>query len=170
VALGFASVLGQDYGRRALLIELDFVRPTLSAHLGLTQGNAGAGMAGLIKGQSTLDEVVHLLGDELFAIPAGRCADRSPHFLGSELVESGLLTQMTRRFGTVVADLSPALESTVGPSLARAMDHLVMVVRAAETPTNQVQAAISALPAAPVVLLNATRSDLPRWLRRWSAH
>jgi Mrp family chromosome partitioning ATPase len=168
VALGFASVFGQDYGRRVLLVELDFARPELIDRLGLRAEDAEAGMAEVIRGESTLDEVVRPVDEHLFVIVAGQCGEQSPHALGSAFLESSLMAQMTMRYGTVVFDLSPALESTVGPSLARSMDQLLMVVRAAETPTHQVQEAIAALPAEPVVLLNATQSDLPRWLRQWS--
>jgi Mrp family chromosome partitioning ATPase len=165
VATGFALVLSRDYGRRTLLVELDFTNPVLAARLGL---DPAVGLADVIDGRATLDEVVQPLGEDLSVITAGQPDQHSTHALSARLLKSDLVRQMATRYGVVVADLPPALESTVGPSLARATDRLVLVVRAATTPMRQVQEAIVTLPAEPAVLLNGTQSDLPRWLDRWS--
>jgi Mrp family chromosome partitioning ATPase len=159
-AIGFAAIHSRDYVRRTLLLELDFVRPALAARYGL----ANIGLADVLTGKVKIDDAIQLLDDDLFVLTAGRTRNLSPQTLCVEFLRTDLQAQLRRRFSMLVGDLPPILESSGATALAGAFDKLLLVVRAARTATARARDAAGALPTKPAVLLNGTRSNLPRWL------
>jgi len=106
------------------------------------------------------------VGDGMFVMTAGRAGPEGLHTLCLDFLKSDLPAKLRTRFGGIVADLPPVLESADGPLLARGFDQLVLVVRAAATPVRYVQDAARALPSEPAIILNGGETNLPRWLRR----
>lgn len=163
VAAAMAFAQARDYGRSTLLIDADFERPDLANKFGVKQS---PGVAELIRGVAGLDEVARQAEEGLTVMTAGNIG-RSPGRLANEFARSGVLTELQVEFEVVVADLPPLLHSATGPLLAEMFDCRLLVVRAGVTPIARVREAIELLPADPAVMLNGTRSSLPRWVRRF---
>jgi Mrp family chromosome partitioning ATPase len=162
VAIAMVVVQQQDYGRRPVLLEMDFDNPVLAKRLGL---RAVPGLSELARGEAALDDVLQALPDKVAVITAGAASSPAARTV-TDLVSSGLLADLGRRYDVVIGDLPPVLASPFGPLAADAFDQVLLVVRANVTPSRQVREAVSALRSDPVVLLNATWSRLPGWIRR----
>lgn len=77
---------------------------------------------------------------------------------------SQLLGALEARRLAAVADLPAMPPYGSADQLAEAFDVVVLVVRAGSTPLDAVTMAADALPGRPAVVLNRTRSAVPRWL------
>jgi non-specific protein-tyrosine kinase len=141
---------------------MDFERPVMTRRL---QVDAAPGLAELIRGEATLDDVVQPLADGISVITAG-AANGAAAALVADLAGSDLLKEAQQRFDILVVDLPPILGSSFGRLTASFFDSIVLVVRAGITPVGQIREAITELPREPVVLLNGTTSPLPRWVRK----
>jgi Mrp family chromosome partitioning ATPase len=164
VALAMAAVQVRDYGRHPLLLEMDFDAPALSKRL---HTDVSPGLAELIRGQASLEEVVQPLADGMTVVTAG-AAGGAPARLIVELMDSTLLQDMTRQFDIVVADLPPLLGSTYGRLAADLFERTLLLVRAGVTPVSKIREAGASLRSEPLVLLNGTSTKIPRWVRRLS--
>jgi tyrosine-protein kinase Etk/Wzc len=162
VALAMAVVQQRDYRRRALLLEMDFDRPSLAHRL---QADAAPGLAELVRGEASVDEVLQPLPDGTTVMVAGAAAGAAARLI-VDLMRSRLLQDLSEQFDVVVADLPPILGSTVAALAAGLFERTVLVIRAGVTPLPQVREAVAELPTEPVILLNGTNSRLPPWIRR----
>ncbi len=165
VALGLALVQHRDFGRKTLLVELDFERPSLAARLGISPS---PGIAELLRDEAPLDECLRTLDDDLTLLPAGDSTDE-PARLIADLLSGEDLRQLQMWCEAMVADLPPVLSPNATAQMATLFSSLMFVVRAGATPAPRVEEAISDLPVAPTLILNSVESRLPRWIRRLSA-
>ena len=164
LAVAFAVVQRKDYGRRSLLVEMDFDHPGLARRLGL---DAAPGLSEVVRGEASLEDVVQPIDDGIGAITVGAGSSSAAQTV-TTLLSSGLLADIGRKSDVLVGDLPPLLDSPFGPLAAQAFERVVLVVRAGVTPVARVRQAASVLPADPVVLLNGTSTRLPRWIRKIS--
>ena len=158
-----AMALAQDrlFGRSALLVDLDFDEPGLAELFDLPNG---PGVAEVLRGRASVGRAMHAVSDNLQIMPAGG-VDGDAGRLAQELLASSFLNELQDHFSAVIADLPPLSESVAGPLLAGSFAQTLLVVRAEVTPISKVRDAIAPLERAPMVLMNATRTRLPRWLQ-----
>ena len=137
VALGLATALASDTREPTLLIECDLERSSLARICGCA---ASPGLREWVENLSPL-RIVRSSVDNLLIIPAGT-PPSDPARLIWELVESGLVSSLAAEFRNTVIDLPALVTSSSGSLAARLADQLVLVVRSATTPVNQVERAV----------------------------
>ena len=164
VAIAMAMIQRKDYGRRTLLLEMDFDNPTLAGQLGVERW---PGLAELVRGEATLPDVVHPFADGIAAVTMGAGPGAAPRTV-IELLRSGVLQDLGQEFDVLVGDLPTLLDSNFGHLLADAFERVLLVVRAGATPLGRIREATAALGSEPAVLLNGVESPLPRWIQRIS--
>jgi Mrp family chromosome partitioning ATPase len=157
-----AFAQAKQYGRSALLLDLDLDGPGLASLLGLPPQ---PGLAEIVHGKAGLYGALHAVGEGLIVMTAGTIS-ANPGQLATELLATQLLDDLQDEFDVIIADLPALNESMCGAILARAFPRPLLVVRAGVTPVVSVRKAISSLGSEPMLMLNGTRSHLPGWLRR----
>jgi Mrp family chromosome partitioning ATPase len=162
IALTMAILQQQDYGRKVLLLEMDLEKPAMAELLGLS---ASPGLCELMREEAVLEQVIQPLEGEMAVITAGDPSGHAPRIM-AEVLARRMLDELAAEFDIVVADLPPLLGCSYGLAAAEAVPRLLLVVRSGVTPIQRVREASGALGAPPVVLLNGTRTNLPRWLTR----
>jgi Mrp family chromosome partitioning ATPase len=162
VAMGMAVVQRKDFGRKVLLLELDFDHPALAIQHG---ADVWPGLSELVMGEATIEQVIHPLADGIAIVTVGAAPSAGPRTL-IELLRSGVLQEIGRDYDVMVGDLPPLLGSNFGHLLAEAFQRVLLVVRAGVTPLGRIQEATASLGSEPAVLLNGVSSALPRWIRQ----
>lgn len=163
VALAMALVLAREYGRRVLLVEMDgFDRPSVAVRTGV---KPSPGLGEYLEGSCSLQDAMQTVTPGLTVITSGAPAAGVLRLLRQALA-GGLMTEMREEHDVVVADLPPLLEGPFTKLAAREFGSLLAVVRASYTRVDQLNDALSGLPAEPLLLLNGATSKVPPWLRR----
>jgi MinD-like ATPase involved in chromosome partitioning or flagellar assembly len=162
VAIAMAAVHRDDFGRSVVLVDLDLEGSTLARRLG---ADPVPGLSEVVRGECPLPKAIQTIVDGVSFIPAG-VASGSIARTVTEAGKMDLIACLEREAGMVIADLPPLLGSDSGRSAASLFGDLLLVVRAGVTPVPRMKEAIANLPVEPTVLLNATRSQLPRWMKR----
>ena len=162
VAIAMAAVHRVDFGRPMVLVDLDLEGSTLSRRLG---AQPVPGVCEIVRGDCTLEAAIQTMGDGVSFVPAG-VASGSIARTVTEAGKRDLVASLARIAGLVIADLPPLLGSDSGRSAAALFGDLLLVLRAGVTPVARTKEAIANLPVEPAVLLNATRSPIPRWMKR----
>ena len=93
-AIAMAMIQRKDYGRRTLLLEMDFDNPTLAGQLGVERW---PGLAELVRGEATLPDVVHPFADGIAAVTMGAGPGAAPRTV-IELLRSGVLQDLGQEF------------------------------------------------------------------------
>lgn len=161
VALSCALVEQEELARSTVLLELDLGRASLGPVLGL---QARVGLAEVLQGEATVDEALTWITPTLGVVLAGSAGEPGRALLAFR--HSGLLQQLRGAGHTVIADLPPVSPGHHGDRVVDLFDNTILVVRAGRTPMEQVRAAAQMTPQPPALLLNATSSAVPGWLRR----
>jgi Mrp family chromosome partitioning ATPase/capsular polysaccharide biosynthesis protein len=157
-SLAFSNAMG---GRRTLLIECDFRRPSLAERLGVSPT---PGLIDFLLGDASREEIVLEVPDSpdaagtngAAAVPrraAGPLsvvvAGHSPKGQAAELFESpafgGLISELARDFDNVVIDTPPLLPVADTLEILQHVDAVVLCVRAAQTTRQQASAGKAAL-------------------------
>jgi len=162
IALAFAAVHREDYGRSVLLADLDLENPTLAARHGL---DPWPGIAEVVRGEVRLDEALRPVADGIRLVTRGIIKEGTAR-TAAEIVKSTLLAEAAHHADVIIADLPPLLGPGPGRTISRAFDEILLVVRAGVTPAARVREAAADLPVAPNVLLNGSYSSMPAWIRR----
>lgn len=167
VAMNLAGTIAQNSSQRVALVDCNMRNWDLQTRLNLPPC---AGLVDILEGvEDDLSAIVQKTElDNFTIVPAGRAAAnpsrlaRSPRFL--EVMNA---LRMTNEF--VVMDMAPVLPVADTRVLTKALDGVVMVVRAGVTPREVVQRAMEAVGADRVlgVVLNGTETVMPKWLRRY---
>jgi len=149
VACQIARTFAQG-GAKTLLVDCDLRRPQLDKVLGI--GN-DAGLALYLSGHMGPKPTVHMTEQEnLFCVVAGPRAPNPPALLGSENMADFLrLMADTHQF--VVIDSAPILPVADARVLARAVDGVILVVRAGAAPSPIVKRVTSILESVQAPLL-----------------
>lgn len=155
IALGLATALARDAGRRVLLVEADLRRPSISRTLRV---KAGPGLAEYLNG--SLERVpIRLVQPGGFRLlTAGEAALESPESVGSPAMEA-LLRSAREAFDFVLLDGPPVLAVADTVLMQDLVDGLLVVVRSRITPREAILDALSRLRADRVlgVVLNDHR-------------
>lgn len=110
-------------GHKVAVIDTDFLKPTLS---GMAGSPDAPGLADLLAGRATLDQVIATDKNGLSIIRAGRQALLSPDVLQSNKM-SQLLTQMRQNFDYVLIDSSPLLARSEANIIANQADGILVI-------------------------------------------
>lgn len=130
-AVSFAQM-----GLRTLLIDADFRLPSVEHILLGTRGTPG--MSDLLLGETRLDEAIHLTGIEnLSVLPAGQRVSEPVELL-SRSQFSTILDQVANDFDRIVIDTAPVHLVSETLLLVKHVDYACLVIRAGETPAEDV--------------------------------
>jgi Mrp family chromosome partitioning ATPase len=162
VALAMAIVQQQDYGRSALVVDLDLDNPRLARRAGI---RPWPGIAELARGEVEVNDVRVPVEEGICVVAAGAAGSSAPRIV-TDILRRDLLETLGRGYDVVIADLPPILGSSYGHAVAGWFPDLLLVLRSRVTPLARVREATANLPVEPKVLLNGTRTELPAWLRR----
>lgn len=142
VALHLAMTMARDTFKKVCLLDMSFGTSDLSARLGVPA--SGEGVVSVLEASGTVVPTLQLAGcDNLVIIPAGREPQNAARLARSPRVEQ-LLVSARFAFDVVIVDLPSVASDNAGP-LARAMDGIVVVVRAGATPQAVVSRALDML-------------------------
>ena len=164
IALAMAVVQREDYGRVVALVDMDLENPTVARGHGL---ELWPGLAELARHEATSQEVLQPLSDGLLVVSAGALAASAARTM-TDIVKDNTLGELEHHVDVIIADMPPLLGGGPGSAAALAFRDLLLVIRAGVTPVARIKEATEDLQVVPHVLLNDTRTSLPRWLRRLS--
>jgi capsular exopolysaccharide synthesis family protein len=142
VALNLATALAENGRRTVLLIEGDLRKPVLSSRLGLP---AGPGLAECLEGG--VDPISALRRIEplgWYILPAGKARGNPTELLQSESLGKVMQT-LSAHFDWTLIDSPPAVPLADSPVLKAHADASLLVVRAATTPSEAIEATITRL-------------------------
>ena len=171
IAVGLTSALAEDdallgFGREpatTLLVECNAGAAPQDPRLA---PRPGPGLIELLCGECALEDAVRETAvDGLFFLPLGWPAHNFPLAIRTAILPD-VIAQLRPRFGLIVLDMPPVLNSTDTQVLARLADQMLLVVRSGVTPAKLVQQALDELGEQKVlgVVLNDSKRDLPAWL------
>jgi tyrosine-protein kinase Etk/Wzc len=155
IAIGTALALAALRPEKVLLVDANWIHPSLSADAGL---ESAPGLADHLAGKADLASVIRPAAREGLAfVPVGNRSVFRPTLRSV----AAFLANGVPGFETVLVDLPPVLagESYVLP-WATLLDHVFVVVREAATPLPMVRLALTKIGlATPQVVLNRTAGD-----------
>ena len=161
-ALNLALVSSMNLGRRVLLIDCDLRRPKVHVALGL---RPECGLAEVLAGEGSLEHaVLEVEGTDLEVLPVRSTPSNPSELLASEGMRT-LLEEVARRYDQVILDTPPTLALPDAKTLSELTDGLVFVVRANETPRDDVAAALDILDRRRVlgIVLNGVETEAKRY-------
>lgn len=112
-------------GRKVVVIDADFLKPSLSALTGLPDG---LGFTDVLAGRATLDDVIGTDKNGLPVIRVGSQALRSPDVLDAEKLRQ-IFAEIRRRFDYVLIDSGPLLARAEAGVIAAEADGVLVVTR-----------------------------------------
>ena len=141
-ASNLAMSQAQLSGKRVLLADFDFRRPSVARIFGL-QGTPG--LTDYLLGRARIQDIIHRLSDSnLFIITAGEAVPNPLELLN--LKECGALIEALRdHFDWVILDSPPLLFAADGSLLATMADGTILVVRIGNTTYDSVTRALQSL-------------------------
>jgi protein-tyrosine kinase len=161
-AVNLALVMAMSVGKRVLLVDCDLRKPKVHAALNL---NPECGLAEVLTGQASLDRALTKVeGTNLEALPVRSTPGNPSELLASERMRA-LVQELSQRYDHVIFDLPPALALPDAKIVSELTDGLILVVRADETPQQDVEATLDLLDRRRVlgVLLNGAVTDTERY-------
>ena len=139
--LGLAETLNLDLDVPVTLVELDLARPVLASYFGVP---AAPGICEFLRGECDAAATLKLVSDTYAVIPAGTVRADSPN-LYRRVANMDVFRTPGAPAGITVVDLPSVLGTSYLPLVVEAVDVLVLVVRAGETPARVVRTALARL-------------------------
>ncbi len=131
-------VLAQDLGKRTLLIDCDFKRPSLHRYFGLS---ASPGLMEVLSGGCPVSESLRRIEDTgLWVLTSGAKGDAMGDLAQISKIKP-ILIELQEQFDYIVLDAPPVLPLADMNLLASLADFLIFVVRANVTPKSAVEIA-----------------------------
>ena len=161
-ALNLALVTSMSLGRRVLLVDCDLRRPKVHVALGL---QPEYGLAEVLTGDAPLDRAVMKVdGTNLEVLPVRGTPSNPSELLGSEQMRV-LVEELARSYDQIIFDTPPTLAMPDAKTVSELVDGLVFVVRADQTPQDDVAAALDILDRRRIlgVVLNGTDAQPQRY-------
>ncbi len=142
VSINLAAVTAMSVGRRVLLVDCDLRRPMIHRSLGL---EPQMGLAEVLMDQATFDQAVLKLEEVDLDVLAVRGLPENPsELLGSSRMRS-LIEEASSRYDRTILDTPATLGLPDAKILSEIVDGAVVVVRAGQTPREEVQACLDVL-------------------------
>ncbi|MEW6681739.1 MAG: CpsD/CapB family tyrosine-protein kinase [Nitrospirota bacterium] len=161
-SINVACVLAKDFGRRVLVIDGDFRKPSLWQYVG---NKPSKGLSDAIANRRDADSMVRRLRYEHLAVlQTGQVPINSTRLWKSDAIKH-LLAHFGGQYDYVIVDTPPVLTVVDTTLIADLMDGVVVVVRSGVTPTAMLQKALASLPRAKLVgtVLNAAKGYSPSY-------
>jgi capsular exopolysaccharide synthesis family protein len=150
-SINLAAACAQAAGARVLLIDADLRRPSLGTYLGLGNWEELGLSDALGAGEITLNQVVRKTPHGgLSIIPAGS-RSTPVHELFESPKFDALLRDARQQYDLIVLDTPPLLPVNDALVLSRAVDGLLIVVAANETPRKRLEEALDLVDASKVL-------------------
>lgn len=161
IAAALARTLASDLDKMVLLVDADFDRPSPLAQ---PHPVTSAGLPAVLRGDVSLVDVMHRVSERLFVVTGGNVGSGSARLL-RRLADHDPFQIIRDQGGVTILDLPPTLTHSYTALAASAADALILVIRAGLTPESAVREAIERLGGRSLqgAILNAERSDRPRW-------
>lgn len=141
-ALNLALVTAMSVGRRVLLVDCDLRRPKVHIALGL---RPECGLAEVLADEAPLDRaVIKVDGTNLEVLPVRGTPSNPSELLGSDRMRA-LVEEVARSYDQVIFDMPPTLAMPDAKAMCELVDGIVFVVRADQTPADDVAAALDVL-------------------------
>jgi capsular exopolysaccharide synthesis family protein len=165
-SINLAGALAHGSGARVLLIDADLRRPSVARHLHLDDAEGRGFAEALADERITLDQIVRRVGDSntLSVVPAG-VPSTSVHVLFRSPRFERLLQEARTAYDFVVLDTPPLVPVIDAAVLSRAVDGMLIVVAADETPRKLLEAALNLMDESKVlgIVFNGDRSRLGQY-------
>ena len=160
INLGLVSAMA--VGRRVLLIDCDLRRPKVHTALGL---RPEVGLAEVLTDQATAERAICKVESSALEVLPVRGTPSNPAELLASARMRSLLEELSRTYDLVILDTPPTLALPDAKVLSELVDGVVLVVRADETPEDDVQAAMDLLDRRRLlgVVLNGAETDTQRY-------
>jgi succinoglycan biosynthesis transport protein ExoP len=130
-------------GQRAILIDMDFRRPSVARDIGIA--TQGGGIIEYLTGDQPLDEFIQQIDANIDCVPTHACKIDPMVLVGSKKV-SDLLAELRARYDIVIIDSPPILGITEARMLAPLADAIIFVVKWGSTKWEVARSALSLLP------------------------
>jgi len=141
-AVNFALVTAMSVGRRVLLVDCDMREPQVHRTLGL---RPETGLAEVLTDQASLDDaIIKVDGINLEVLPVRALPPNPSELLASPKMRQ-IVEELARNYDTVVLDSPSTLGIPDAKSVSELTDGLLFVVRADQTPEEEVEAALDVL-------------------------
>lgn len=140
LALNLAHALARM--KKTLLIEADMRRPIVRKVVAMEKSRPG--LAALVTGEATLDEVREVTAEGLHVIPCGTVPPNPLELLSSNRLRD-LLETLRQEYEFIVIDSAPALAVSDALVVSNLADMLLYVVRADATPVQAAEEGLKRL-------------------------
>jgi protein-tyrosine kinase len=163
LALTTASILTNELGAPATLLECNWLHPCLHTHYGLPKT---PGLAEWVRQECDVTDIRHEINSNLTIVLAGN-GQRDAVSLLRRLRQMKLSELLLEPNEVLVVDLPPILSAPYGSLAAGLVDALVLVVRAGVTPDLDIARMCSELENMPIegIILNQVQSRIPLWIQ-----
>jgi polysaccharide chain length determinant protein (PEP-CTERM system associated) len=164
--LNLALIMARDFGKKTLVIEGDFKKPSISTYLKLNPQNDLVDI--LLNRADIQSGTIAFAHENLSILPVVKSVKNSSGILNSQAM-SDLLTQLRERYDFILIDAPPILSLPDMNILERLVDGIILVVRAEKTPRDAVVTAIDSLVTGKLVgiILNDVKQPIS-WYHRYS--
>lgn len=161
-AVNLALVTAMSVGRQVLLLDCDLRRPTICTSLGI---EPRAGLEDVLLDRATLDEAITKVEGMGLEVVGTRVVPPNPSELLASSQMRSLLEEVSRRYDRVILDTPATLGLPDAKTVSELCDGLVMVVRADETPREDVESALEILDRSRVLglVINGVSADGERY-------
>jgi Mrp family chromosome partitioning ATPase len=140
INLGYT--FARDLGRRTVLVDCDFKRPSLNRYAGR---DSGLGLADCLRSGMSVDDCLFGIPEiPCWIMPVGKCEDESNELLKANRL-SDIFDQLRERFEYIFINAPPILPLADTNVITGYVDVLLLVVRAASTPQQYVKHALNTL-------------------------
>ena len=148
-ALNLAIVIARDFGKKTLLLEGDFRKPSLAPYLKI---ELEEGLVDLLLSKTDMrsslipfaDTLIPFADDHLSVLPAVKSVRNSIGLLSSQRLQE-LLETVKKQYEVILIDAPPILPLADMGLFEKVVDGIVLVVRAERTPRNALVRAIDTL-------------------------
>lgn len=129
-------------GKRILLVDCDFRRPSLHKRLELSNE---IGLSTVLQGKAELsDAIVETSQENLYFLPAGKSSSDAIEILGNKATAE-VIKSVADQYDMVLVDCAPCVGLGDMPIISRIVDGVVLVVSLDYTQTPQLQMAVKGL-------------------------
>lgn len=167
-SVNLAYILGNDLGKRTLIIDCDLKNPTVNRYLGM---DLLLGLTDVLSGDCLLEQALRQVDTtSLWMLSAGSRQSLELMAIGKL---SKILPELRQQFDYIIIDSPPILPLADMHVIAGVADLLVMVIRAGLTGTTVVQRALTNLSPtckAGVIITNLQSAETPYYMTAYEAY